>query len=79
MTEEEKEWRNGLKETDCIDVVKHDLSLSIEGWSRGEITSVSGTVDKNLGDETGDNVKRFHVSYSKDAAAGQKIFRADSP
>lgn len=80
FTAEDIEWRNNLMESDCIDVVKHDLSLSIEGWSRGEITSILGGVEngKNLGDESGNNVKRFSVKYFKDAAAGTKIFRADS-
>ena len=55
------------------------MGVSVESWARGEITDIYGVGEKNLGDENGDNVKKFSVKYEKDAVAGSKIFRADSP
>lgn len=53
-----------------VDVVKHDLGFSIESWSRGEIYMITGTADANLGDTNGDNVKKFHIKYSRDSSSG---------
>ena len=60
-------------------MVKHDLNCSLESWSRGEITQVIGPEGgKNLGDESGYNIKKFDIKYWRDMGAGSKIFRADS-
>ena len=39
---------------------------------------ITGTADENLGDANGDNVKKFHIKYSRDSSSGTKIFRSDS-
>ena len=67
-----------MKKGDFIDVVKHDLGFSIESWAKGSIEDIYGNGSTNLGDESCDTVKKFNINYWKDAAAGSKIFRADS-
>lgn len=63
FTQEDIDWRNNLVEGNFVDVVKHDMALSVEGWARGEISIVSGTGATNLGDANGDNIKRFSITY----------------
>ena len=62
-----------------VDVVKHDLGFSVEAWSRGEVVGIIGAGTANLGDASGDNVKKLNIKYVKDSGAGSKLFRADSP
>ena len=63
FSQEDIDWRNNLSEGSFVDVVKHDMSMSVEGWARGEISIVSGSGSTNLGDANGDNIKRFSITY----------------
>ena len=75
---EDIEWRSGLARGDLVDCVKPDLGFGLFSWARGEIIGVMGAGDKNLGNETGDNVRKFTIKFLKDASSCSKTFRADS-
>ena len=79
FSQEDIEWRNSLQKGHIIDCVKTDLSFGVHCWSRGEITNLIGIGDhNNLGDENGNNVKKFIVKYLNESAYTTKNFRADS-
>ena len=77
LTKEDIEWRQGLVRGEHIDAVFHDLRFSLESWVKAEVGDVMGDIDKpNLGDEQGNNLKRFDVKYRDHE--GTKLYRADS-
>ena len=78
FTAEDIEWRNNLGRGDVIDCVKPDLGFGLFSWSKGEITGFIGAGENNLGDEKGDNVKKFSVKFLKDSSYSSKVYRADS-
>lgn len=76
FSEEEIAWRNGLREGDFVDAVKHEYTCSMEMWSRAEISSIYGNCEKNLGEVGDDKVNRFDLKFFKDSSS--KMYRADS-
>ena len=78
FTAEDIEWRNSLARGEMIDCIKHDTGFNLYSWGRGEITGFIGAGTKNLGDEDGNNCKKFTVKIFKDSLNSTKIYRADS-